>query len=331
VTTKRGDKVLKTKEVPRAWREHALLVRRVNEEITDRYLNHSGVKTVATIGSSKTYGGKSGFNVRVEVDPTNPPTLPAAIDGVSIVQTPAQEVGHGCTNKDWFEPIPGGVAIWGGKNGDGGRGTSGCRVTRDGTDYILTANHVIGGEPCSNDPTGETVYMYTDSNSVSNWGDVPNDGSFWDQSTDHVLVKADRVSVGDRIEDTYDYDVLGHHTRSSLEDKQSSTDFRKQGSTTGPQTGPITALDISDGWAWCIDYDGHGIEFDIKNGEGDSGGPIYEQYQSPIDNNTYNRIAGLYQQWVSNDGTASCGSGVLSYTGRGIAAYRLDNSYNMIF
>ena len=111
------------------------------------------------------------------------------------------------------------------------------------------------------------------------------------------------------------------------------------GTTTGRTSGPISKMNVTDTWTgddgdeyqWssCVDFSGHGVEFDLVNAEGDSGGPIYQ----PNDRFEVNIMTAMYQMWIGNEGTADyCSdSAIESHTARGIAAYHLHNSEGMSF
>ena len=263
-TVKRGDEVLKWKEVPRSWHEHTQHSEQVREELIEQHLDDPGIKSIASARWDKRFGGKNGLLVEVEVDPeTYKDTLPDSKGGIPVRTTEAPDLRLGdCCFHDDYDPVPGGVSVHTANSG----GSAGFRVNDpDGNERLLTANHLW--DTCS-DNTGKTLNQHTDE-----FGVVDS----YDADTDYALVKPTSTEGIDNevIVDGIRYRVSGYKTTSSINDLISSGETcYDTGSTTCTTEGPIKANGLSTPGFDCIDYEGAGIKADIVAGDGDSGGPI---------------------------------------------------------
>lgn len=168
VTHKRGDKPIKTKSVPKEWKNHADNASQAKSEFVRRYSNRDDVKTVSLMASQERYGGKRGFNIhaRVTTDEAKQ-ELPDSVRGVPTAFSnfvPIEEDGACYNTGDW-DDCPGGVTF-------DGNGTSGSQYYYDtdgdgfGEPHILTAAHLFG-DPCDHILVGKTADQTDDE-----WGTV---------------------------------------------------------------------------------------------------------------------------------------------------------------
>lgn len=318
VTARSGETPIRTKRVPKEWREHALHSRKVTKEVKKQFLDRSDIAGIGKIRSSDQYGGVHGFQVEVEVDPsTFRGGIPASVGGIEVATVPVRERGMSCRTTE-YSTVPGGADA----RSSSGFGTAGCRVRQDSEWRMLTVAHLATTNECSDDPTGLGVQHFD-----NEFGTVQR----YDENVDYMTVSEAYMQTDPDILDGYNYPVAGYVTKAGVEDAvANSTDVDQSGATTGHDTGPIEEMEFSDGWESCITYEGEGIRFDIQNAEGDSGAPVY--YNDPINEEAI--MYGLYSQWITDVGTWSC-RGDDSLTegayGAGSSAYRLHNNHDITF
>lgn len=266
--TKRGDMVLKWKEVPRSWYEHMKHSKQVREEITLNHLDKPGIEGIATARWEKRFDGKYGLLVEVEVDPESyNGSLPDSKEGIPIRTTTAPNLRPGaCCHHTDYDPVPGGVAVQAERSTGRASGSAGfCVNDPDGNRRLLTANHLWG--TCE-DSSGKTLYQHTDE-----FGLVDT----YDTDTDYALVRPTSAEGIDNavFVDGFLYTVSGYKTTSGINDLISTGETCYQtGGTTCTTQGTIEANGLSTPGIDCIDYEGAGVKANIVAGDGDSGGPI---------------------------------------------------------
>lgn len=265
-TVKRGNTVLKWKEVPRVWFEHTQHSEKVASDITAEYLDKPGIQAIYSGRWENTFGGKNGLLVEAEVDPeTYDGGLPDSREGIPIREVEA--LGYefrDCCHHDDYDPVPGGVAA---QTDAGGIGSAGfCVNNPDGNKRLLTANHLWGA--CEDNSAGD-LNQHTD-----HFGDV----SDLDEETDFALVKPTSFEgIDDQVfVNGIQYTVSGYKTHDGINDLISSGETCYQtGGTTCTTEGPLTGNgDVAD--YNCIDFENHGVKADIVTAKGDSGGPIVD-------------------------------------------------------
>lgn len=82
-----GDEVVESKEVDAEWWEHTLKARDVNEQVSERYRDTSGVIAVGTARGNDTIGGLYTHTVQITVvdeETADSLSVPEEIDGIPI-------------------------------------------------------------------------------------------------------------------------------------------------------------------------------------------------------------------------------------------------------
>ncbi|WP_129113145.1 hypothetical protein [Halegenticoccus tardaugens] len=337
VTETRGETPVVTKSVPRDWYEHERRVAEALTRVNERFLPSEAILGSAIVGSDETVEGKGVTQVEVAVaeGEASAVSIPASIEDVAIRTVSRRsngvrltESGGGCHNNDDYDRVRGGVLVYGDGDDDGAvdqRGTSGCPVRKDGTEYLLTANHLfLTGEPCEGN-WDEGLYQYGD-------GDYFGEVHRYDQAEDWAIV----APVGD-YEGTLVFDVKGarwtggiasHATKIRLQEMiGDGTTVEKMGTTTGAETGVVESIEgtYSDD---CIDFDGHGVRTDCNTAAGDSGGPTYARSESG-DGLAMVSLSSARPDWVSKL-YKECGEEVYGRT-VGPACYRIANEGGIEF
>jgi hypothetical protein len=324
-TTRDGDEVAETKTVPKAWYEQHRLAKTVNEELQGELLGHPSVRSIGIGRSADTYGGKRGFDVVVAVSEHGSKSdVPDAIDGVNVRTETQSERTLACYNDGDYNQIPGGVTI----GGDGGSGTSCCRVYYDGKYYIMTNAHLFVNDDdlCSSPDTVE-------------WGDDAYQngrdlGYLREQDHDLDMALVDHGKQPDWSFENYiaepdgsKYVVDGYVSESGVADMISSgKEISKVGVTTGQKRGEILQKDV--GNESCAGFHSDGVKTAQNSYHGDSGGPGYY-----FDDSTgYAYMIYLYN---SGSGTAStttpCGDDYEWEYSYGAAAYEISYWYDLVW
>lgn len=282
---KSGDEVAVTREMPTARWEHLTTSRTVADDVRDRVGSHAAVQSVGRRVSSERLAGGNKIEVVVYVEDTSVDLgLPDAVDGVSIGTDRAREALPTCDGNATFDPVPGGVHIDSNDvtNGDGG--TTGCRVTDDGTPYMLTALHVLDdNEDCWADTTAYQwgVEVGEPNNALSN------------SNLDYALVSEDNFSGiaysqyvrYDKSGTETEYEVGGRVTNYDAVASDGDTIYRT-GRRTDTTTGKVAEVDYGPS-STCADLSAsEGIAIDNKHANGDSGSSswILEQDEAYIVN-----------------------------------------------
>lgn len=279
VVSRSPDGVHQTKAVPESWADHWTHAERVNDAAQSDWMSEPGIKTIGLSRSEQRYGGKPGFRIRVGVTDEFEGRLPESREGIPVEvvrESPVDYGGCGVT-KDTND-IPGGVSMeTSDDDGDCDQsfGTLGCKVSKDGSDYMMTACHIYGGgqDPCpSGISGGESAY---------HMGDYFGEVAEWDEEEDWLLLDTDDYETfddqiwdpgaGERV------DMVAWFTEAGVADLISTDELvRKIGVTLGREWGYVEQKSISSGWD-CVDWDGEGVEVDIDFAQGDSGGPVWDK------------------------------------------------------
>jgi len=153
-------------------------------------------------------------------------------------------------------------------------GTGGFMVTKNGSDFFVTAFHVIDQDSSCSD----TRPLYHGNKKIGELSD-------YYVSEDFAIVKANRsgsdINVKDSVISSGDRkkrDVWAYYTESGLDYcMNNSITMHKEGITTGEASGVID--NHSDSWSNdpCVDLKGNGVSCAIHSDYADSGGPIYHK------------------------------------------------------
>lgn len=268
VTHKRGDTPVKTKDVPKEWKSHVDTASKAKSELAQNYGNRNDVKTFSLRRADERYGGKHGFTIHVRVTSNQAKDeLPDSARGVptSFSEYIPPKPDGSCYNTGDWDSCPGGVTFNGG-------GTSGSQFYHDYDGdgnreaHILTAAHLFGDE-CS-DQVGDTATQTND-----DWGTVKAHSG----PLDAVLCHPNSgFGVDNRIiQQTGDIDVVGHVTKSGLQDMCTNNEYiGKMGKATGNHSGTLEECEYKA--STCDDLKGEGVKYSIEAAPGDSGGPVYD-------------------------------------------------------
>ena len=314
-TVKRGDTVVKWKQVPKSWYEHVQHSREVRKDIKNDFFHKEGIRAILLARWDKTFDGKNGLLIEAEVDPeTYDGSLPRERDGIPVreIDAPDRILKNCCHHKD-FDPVPGGVAV---QTESGPVGSAGfCVENENGNRRLLTANHLWGG--CEDNTDGQ-LNQHTDK-----FGKVRT----IDKNTDYALVEPTSTEglVYEVFVNGSRYRVSGWQTQNGVSDLISTgEDTYQTGGTSCTTSGPIKGQgDV--GSKGCIGYEDHGIKADIGTAEGDSGGPFIDFAE--YDGNRYASII-THQSLGDVSSTITChwGEGGYGKPNYGPAFYHLTDS-----
>lgn len=253
-----GDEVAKTRTVPRRWWEHVQTARTVRESISSRFLARGPVEQVGTRLGSGTLAGRRKMKVAVHVsDPSVDVGLPDEVDGVEVEKLEAREMALTCDGNGSFDPVPGGVEFDDSASGLGG--TTGCKVTVNGSPRMLTAYHIWD---CNGD--GDPAYQWSDRT-----GTV--DGSYSNSRLDYATVTENNSSGIEYAEDIREgLEVRGYATNYEVLMSDGDSVY-KTGRNTDDTSGVIDEVDFSREFLGCVDINGEGILVTNIQRSGDSG------------------------------------------------------------
>ena len=317
-TLKRGDTVVKSKEVPESWYNHTRDSKNAREKLVEEHLDDPGVESIYSARWSERFDGKNGLLITAEVDPdTYEDSLPDSKDGIPVRTTAAPDLRLGdCCHHDDYDPVPGGVAV---RTPDDVGSAGFCVTDSGGDERLLTVNHLWA--TCQ-DNSGRTLEQHTDA-----FGEVDE----YDTNADYALV---RPTSSEGIDDQVYVNggskrVGGYVPESGLDDLVSSNETcYDTGATTCTTEGTIEGAGLSSPGYQCIDYEDNGVKADIVAGDGDSGGPIFTL--KTYDGTEYASII-AHCSLFSSDGSVSChwGSGEKGSPIYGTAFHHLKNDHGL--
>lgn len=308
-TTKRGradgpDEVLRTKEVPRAWYEHQRHVRKVKEQVGERFVDDDGVRSVGITAHGDRIGEYQRQAVKIDlVGNSISRSIPERANGVPVIvepnAPPPRRQGHdSCTNANeydgYYSPVKGGVIVE--QSSDAlydcsGFGTLCCRVEYGGAgNYFLGASHVWGCT--SDDHSGADVYQHG-----GKIGTIKND---W-KSHDAVLIEPDGSrSFSNDVVDSSD-PIYGYETENEISSMVSSNaSVQKRGINSGAGTATLREYKETINSCGYTVYDC--IRYDTwDKGNGDSGGPYF------VNDGYYNSLVGMHS-WGTEFGQETKGA-----------------------
>jgi hypothetical protein len=317
-TVKRGDTVVKSKEVPESWYNHTQDSKNAREKLTEEHLDDSGVESIYSARWSEQFDGKNGLLIKAEINPdTYEDSLPDSKDGIPVRTTAAPDLQFGnCCHHDDYDPVHGGVAV---QTPDDVGSAGFCVTDSDGNERLLTANHLWG--TCQ-DNGGRLLKQHTDA-----FGEVDE----CDTDTDYALV---RSTSSDGIDNKVYLNgslkrVSGYVPPEGLQELVSSNETcYSTGATTCTTQGTIKGEGLDSPGYQCVDYGGSGVKAEIVAGEGDSGGPIFATKM--IDGKKYATII-AHCSLFSSDGSVGChwGSGEKGSPIYGTAFHHLRNDHEL--
>ena len=273
ITTEIGRDENATESVPKEWYEYEERVDEALHVAREKYKSMDDIQGVSIVPSDQTRGGKRVNKLEISVASASLNTQAISLpDEVNQIPTTTAEATNlipalgGCYNDGDYYGLKGGQTV----STDylnGGYGTSCCRVTKNGAEYILTANHLFGDCDGSGN-WGENLYNQERVGEVFQYNDT----------MDWVLVdRSGGQPYRDYIDSSArgDLQVASHFTRSGLKNLMSSnTTVYKQGCSSGRKTGQIRKIN-GDWGNGCIQLGGDGVTVSNNIISGDSGGPIY--------------------------------------------------------
>jgi hypothetical protein len=257
--------VVKWLEVPKQWAEQKRQAVTVCDNLAQRFSDEPGVVETGLIAAPEEYGGKRGLQVEIVVDSDQLKTeIPDHVDGVQVVTDERNEpLAPLCVNET-YDNLPGGVAIW---DGDGFRGTSGWKVEYNGTDCMMTANHVAGTDD---------IYGDNDLYGLEQVGTVIARES--SSTLDAAAIDGDRSIPNKIIGESTTYPIGGWVHEDGICSRAGDwyDGYRKIGSTSGKSEGGIGKCHVDD--SYHLDtpsFGGHGVKGGAMAARGDSGGPAF--------------------------------------------------------
>lgn len=326
IVSRKGNEIRDTELVPKDWYQHIQFARTDLETAQNQHASQPGVVNTMLIRSEKTYGGKPGTAIKIEVESEFEGSLPSRIGTTPVTTEEEKEtVLTACYYDEGFSNMPAGVAI---NNPDDSStksemGTAGSRVNHNGYPRHITSAHIF--DACENNPTAsgsaETLYHngtargdVIEANSTHDWA-VVNDGDGNGYYTDQI--ESGSGTIGS---------VQGHVTEDGLSSLMTSQDYvvEKQGIMTGHQQyGTLDAIHTSSA-ASCTDMSGDGVRNSLDQTVGDSGGPVFRVKNGDLE------IISLATIGTTDSGsTHSCSDSMLYAQSEGYAAYAILNESNI--
>lgn len=315
----RGGETLQTMKVPRAWLQQEKRAKQAKEQLLDKHSETDAIIKSSLIRSEKQYGGMNGFDIEVYLDQErSTPDLPDAVSGI-VVQT--EEVSTdsfrqaGCYNAGNFSNYKGGMLISDNSTfGSPGTGTAGYPVSKNGGDYMLSAQHVFAdcewsflnetfqkseslGYVAKGSVSGDYIASAVDSNGT----DLTNQIQEPDGPARTVSGAASEHEISRRVSAPFD-------------------GYTAVGVTTGKTTGGLTNKNYT--MKGCNDLRGEGFIGGADGAAGDSGGPMY----SVEDGDAYmlGHLSAIAEK--KNNMTTCGGSDVIRYNRSiGFPAYEVEN------
>lgn len=287
-----------TKKVPKEWHAHEKSIEHLLKSVVNPLLEEEYVVGGSLVNSNREKDGLAYSQIKVELtedaSQAQLESIPDSLEeaGVNVPKevkvtnivterSPGKLELGGCYADSTEDPSPGGRAV---EAEGGGSGTSGFRVTdtSNNTQYLFTANHVLadGCQICAspNCTGGKDEGLYDVEFNYLGEGTGKNDVDH-----DWILVDSDSgVDYSDKIytySDTKDT-VDGYLTHDGEDYVQSNNEVvEKFGNTTGYSYGYVKETDkyVSAGCIYMF-YKATKISTDM--GDGDSGGPIYVDWDS---------------------------------------------------
>jgi len=300
VTQKNKDGVEKREEVPRSWYQRVKAVRRAQKALKKRYANTEGIVDIVRSPAEERFGDKRGLKISVEIDPASfKGTLPSSESGIPVATREVKEgVPLSC---DGFtgniNPARGGIACSGEQDGTLALGVNKSSASAD--DLVLTASHLWGD--CEEAVVGSSMYQggnkygtVAEHNVDNDWAIVDGaDGTFGDEE-----------STGKIRDENGDWPVDAWYNQNGLDNLASSETetVYSMGTTTGQTEGTVKNAGVGNTFSGCVTYDDKGVNCELKNAEGDSGGPIYNYN----DDGTKAVMVGMNSWGSGYDGKTSC-------------------------
>jgi len=266
-----GEEVVKWEKVPSSWLEHKKHVIDVRERRGEKILHKSGVKAIAVIAGTESYGGKRGLQLEVEVDKANKDKIPDTVEGVSVKKVEPRErhdVTLPCYNESYSD-LPGGAAVAKGSSTTSEFGSTGITVNLDGQFGTLSAYHLKSSGDIYGDYNG------------SSWQKV---GSIYaaNSKMDIIVITSSRVNQPDILEQSGSEHQGGYVTESGIGSRVSDPfdGYTQMGVTTGETVGGLGAYHVSSCPGSCsfATYHGHGVRGSADLAGGDSGGCGYSMH-----------------------------------------------------
>lgn len=146
VTLRNSDGPVKTRQVPKRWKQHTETAHKVRDSLEEQFLRKEGIVRVG-IGQDETATGRL-LNKTVEIGIIGGSTehdIPERVNGVPV-RVSKYETGvrfTGCYDKE-YSTAKGGVSV----GGTVCAGSAFARGEKDGTEYLLTARHIFNTD-CS--------------------------------------------------------------------------------------------------------------------------------------------------------------------------------------
>lgn len=326
VKTKGADgqeKVIATREVPRAWYTQMKRARRVNKRLQDRFLSMDGVFSVGVTALGDRIAGKPKHGVRIRLEGNSiSASIPRRAGGVPVIVERNASKGvaqsHNTCNTETephhynqtYDPLLAGAITEPDADSllvdDCTFGTICCRVNQNSSsDYILTARHIWGCENTDNEIEGMDVYQHSD-----------KIGTISDAFKEHDAVVVDLSSSRSAslgvVDDPNGYSLFGYVTKNEmgwLLGTEVQTRGVKTGAVTATPTDYEVMTNLCDGWVDQVEYSRS------DSGDGDSGGP-YFYYAGHGDYH----LLGMHS-WANLTPPG--------YTTKGVAGYALANQHSI--
>lgn len=312
-----------TRKVPKKWRRHILRSRQAYESTVDRLSKKYPELEFSRKAADSEIHGLNKVHIEVAVPEEKPEIkkkVPDEVDGIRVRTATKRESvltsdgeSHGCYNDRERRSVPGGSPCHSSKDGNMGFQ---AHVGGD-SQYMMTAFHIVHSWGCDATNTLEyydnrigEVYAY---DAVADWALVSKDYYDVDNISGNI-VNTDDGSM---------WFVDSYFTESGLEYCLSNdTILNKQGRVHGNLTGEIESLNdsISSG---CADMGGSGVGSRIWQSPGESGCPVYQQYDG-----TYATVAhiGSYGSKLNYYGSADCNGAKEYHWTVGWPAYKIQGT-----
>lgn len=310
-----NDEAILTKKVPARWLAHERALKRVQKRVVREYLDEENVVGGALVNADRSVDGFSFSEIQIELvegaSEADLQRLPDSIEETDVAVPSDVVVSsirkrrregelslHGCYGDHaWTDSFYGGQRI----SSSSGIGTSGFRIYHQNklTYFMMTANHVLAPGNQLKDPTnctgGKGVDAYDWDSDLVGTGTGENNVEH-----DWILMKEQTKSFGRDIliSETNLRQVDGYVNDDGISTLQSNNSTVEAfGNATGYESGEITESGkyVSGG---CIFMSFKGVQTSINTAPGDSGGPIYADWDGGVTSVIGMKLLGTGDSWT---------------------------------
>lgn len=327
---------IQTTKVSTRWMKQTKLVDKYIDDVKRRYLGKNGVHRIGITGiESPKFGPKVPVPVIVTNGDPAQLDLPKSLSTITSVSksdlvsdtitfregTKSTSTVNACHGSTIPSPYPGGLPIIGGDITDRYKGTGGYRAIKNGSEYLITANHVTGNCPGLQSNIIARWHSY-------NWEDI---GTVEEASLagDWAAVTTNNHGVTDLSNEIFNFSstkqIGGYKTNHGIKHDLLDATVKKHGGATGYSEGKIIDHELSGSPEdSCVNFGGAGMLGEMNCAGGDSGCPLFETHVGSF--SSYQIIWGHLSAQTGQTVGTSCIDTTIEEKSLGVAGYALVNT-----